>query len=84
MSEKNRNTFILGNKHKRELHGHYESYNLAFKTLKIINTKKIPNNISLYALYGIKRCTDDTELIANVDNLIKQKCNRRKQFNFAK
>lgn len=82
VSEKNRNTFILGNKSKRKLHGRFESYNLAFKTLKIINTKKIPNNISLYALLGVKRCTDDEELIAKVDNLIKQKCNRKKQFYF--
>ena len=82
VSEKNRNTFILGHKHKRELHGHYESYNMAFNTLKIINTKKIPNNISLYALLGVKRCTNDTELIEKVENLIKQKCNRRKQFYF--
>ena len=55
---------------------------MAFKTLKIISMKKIPNNISLYALYGIKRCTDDEELIEKVDNLIKQKCNKGKQFYF--
>ena len=72
----------MGNKHKKELHGHFESYNLAFKTLKIINTKKIQNNISLYALVGLKRVTEDEELIAKVDNLIKQKCNKKKQFYF--
>jgi hypothetical protein len=82
VSEKNRNTFILGSKHKRELHGHFESYNLAFKTLNIVTIKKIPNSISLYALVGIKRVTDDEELIQKVDNLIKQKCNRKNQFYF--
>lgn len=55
---------------------------MAFKAMKCVSAKKIPNNVSLYFLYSLKRLTDDEEMICKIDNLITQKCNRKKQFYF--